>query len=258
MLIELKNVELSREGKTLLEGIDWKVSEGEHWAMLGMNGAGKTTLLKLICGYLYPSKGSISVFEKPFGRFPINELRKKIGWVSAALSEQMKHHMLDSALAIVLSGKYASIGLYEEPDPSDIEKALKLMAQLGIDQVKGQKYESLSQGEKQRTLIARALMASPELLILDEPCTGLDFLSKEQLLQTIQRLASGGNTTIIYVTHQVEEILPIFTKTILLRDGTLFSQGPTDGQLRSEVLSDFCNTEVNLTRTKNRYFIELA
>lgn len=256
MLIEMNNVGFKRDGKTILEGINWKVSEGEHWAILGMNGAGKTTLLNLVCGYLYPSKGTISVFEKPFGRYPLNELRKKIGWVSASLSEQMRHHTLDTGLALVLSGKYASIGLYEEPASSDIEKALDLMAQLGISQLKDQTYESMSQGEKQRTLIGRALMASPELLILDEPCTGLDFLSKEQL-QTIQKLASDGNTTIIYVTHQVEEILPIFTKTMLLRNGTLFSKGSTDEQLRSEILSHFCNTEVNVTRTKNRYFIEV-
>lgn len=112
MLIEMENVDLRRDGNTLLEEITWKVDRGEHWAMLGMNGAGKTTLLKLICGYLYPSKGSISVFDKPFGLYPINELRKKIGWVSAALSEQMKHHMLDSALAIVLSGKIANINIF--------------------------------------------------------------------------------------------------------------------------------------------------
>ncbi|HEX7064076.1 MAG TPA: ABC transporter ATP-binding protein [Bacillales bacterium] len=257
MLIEMENVSLRRNQKIIVQNIDWKVENGQHWAILGMNGAGKTTLLNLVCGYLYPTTGTIKVFEKQFGRYPLNELRKEIGWVSSSFSEKMRHHFNNTGLAIILSGKFASIGLYEEPAPADIETALEIMSQLGIEKLQNQSYDSMSQGEKQRILIGRALMASPRLLILDEPCSGLDFLSKEQLLTTVEQLAEQQKTTILYVTHQIDEILPIFTNTLLLREGEIFSQGPTDEQLTSKRLSDFCRTPVEIGEANHRYSLKI-
>lgn len=257
MLIEMENVGLKRDHKKILEDINWKVEAGEHWAILGMNGAGKTTLLNLVCGYLYPTKGTIRVFDKPFGRYPLNELRKQIGWVSMSFADKMRHHSSSEGLQIVLSGKYASIGLYEQPDADTIQKGLDIMDQLGIVKLKSQPFESMSQGEKQRILIGRALMASPKLLILDEPCAGLDFLSKEQLLTTIEQMADNQQTTLLYVTHQIDEILPIFTHTLLLKEGCSFSQGPTKQQLTSETLSDFCSTPVQISHKNDRYFLDL-
>jgi iron complex transport system ATP-binding protein len=256
MLIEMKNVALTKNQKTIVRNIDWLVEEGQHWAILGMNGAGKTTLLNLVCGYLYPSDGSIKLFGKTFGQFPLNELRKEIGWVSASFSEKMKHHPYDTAYEMVLSGKYASIGLYEQPDEKDLARASELIAYLGIEKNKNQTFQSLSQGEKQRVLIGRALMASPRLLILDEPCAGLDFLSKAQLLHTIENMASAQKTTILYVTHQIDEILPIFTRSLLLREGEVFSRGPTKEQLTSENLSAFCKSPVGVSESNNRYFLD--
>jgi iron complex transport system ATP-binding protein len=197
------------------------------------------------------------VFEKQFGRYPLNELRKEIGWVSLSLSEKMKHHMLNTGAEMILSGKFASIGLYERPSKEDIKQAVEIMDQLGIKYLKNQSYESMSQGEKQRVLIGRALMALPKLLILDEPCSGLDFLSKEQLLNTVEQMADQQKTTILYVTHQIDEILPIFTHTLLLREGQIFSQGPTEEQLTSETLSAFCATPLAVNRTNDRYFLDL-
>lgn len=257
MLIDLQHVHFRRDEKTIIEDMNWKVKEGEHWAILGMNGAGKTTLLNLVCGYLYPTSGTIKVFEKQFGHYPLNKLRKEIGWVSLSLSEKMKHHSQDTGLAVILSGKFASIGLYEQPGRDEINTALQIMNQLGIEKLQNQAYESMSQGEKQRILIGRALMASPKLLVLDEPCAGLDFLSKEQLLSTVEQMAHQRKTTILYVTHQIDEILPIFTHTLLLRSGRTFSQGPTEEQITSENLSTFCNTSVRVSQSKHRYFLEL-
>lgn len=257
MLIEMENVFLKRDDKTIVKDVNWKVEKGQHWAILGMNGAGKTTLLNLVCGYLYPSKGTIKVFEKPFGRYPLNELRKDIGWVSLSLSEKMKHHTRNTGAEMILSGKFASIGLYEQPSKEDIKQAVEIMDQLGIKYLKNQPYESMSQGEKQRVLIGRALMASPKLLILDEPCSGLDFLSKEQLLNTVEQMAGGQETTILYVTHQIDEILPIFTHTLLLRQGEIFSQGLTEEQLTSETLSAFCDTPLTINRANDRYYLDL-
>ncbi|ASK61558.1 molybdenum ABC transporter ATP-binding protein [Virgibacillus phasianinus] len=258
MLMQMQDVRLIRDGKTILDDINWEVNNGEHWAIIGMNGAGKTALLNLVCGYLYPTKGTISVFGKQFGHYPLNELRKQIGWVSLSFSEKMQHHADNSGIQIILSGKFASIGLYEQPSWNDIEKASEILEQLGIERLREQSYRSMSQGEKQRILIGRALMASPKLLILDEPCTGLDFLSKELLLSTINQMADKQQTTILYVTHQLDEILPIFTHSLLLREGRIFSQGLTKNQLTSENVSNFCNTPVQISQENNRYLLELG
>ncbi|HEU5139928.1 MAG TPA: ABC transporter ATP-binding protein [Bacillales bacterium] len=257
MLIEMENVSLKREDKLIVRNINWKVDAGQHWAILGMNGAGKTTLLNLVCGYLYPTTGTIKVLDKPFGRYPLNELRKEIGWVSSSFSEKMRHHFHNNGLEIILSGKFASIGLHEQPTAADIDKAKEIMSQLGIKKLQNQPYEIMSQGEKLRILIGRALMATPRLLILDEPCAGLDFLSKEQLLTTVEQLAKQQETTILYVSHQIDEILPIFTHTLLLREGEIFSQGLTGEQLTSKKLSDFCHTPVQVNRVNQRYSLEI-
>ncbi|WP_077330180.1 ABC transporter ATP-binding protein [Virgibacillus siamensis] len=258
MIIEMENVYLIRHEKTIISNINWKVEKGEHTTILGMNGAGKTTLLNLVCGYLYPTKGTIKVFDKQFGTYPLGELRKDIGWVSSSLIEKMKHQPRSTALQVVLSGKFASIGLYEKPCHSDVEKATNILEQLGIAHLRNQSFEMMSQGEKQRVLIGRALMASPKLLILDEPCAGLDFLSKEKLLNIINQLATYHQTTIIYVTHQIDEILPICTNTLLVKDGFIFSKGKTKDLLTSETMSNFCNTPVIVSHQHNRFHLEVS
>lgn len=257
MLIEMENVSFRRDQKTILGDINWQVENGQHWAILGMNGAGKTTLLNLVCGYLFPTTGSIHVLDKPFGRYPLNELRKQIGWVSMSFADKMRHHTASKGLQIVLSGKFASIGLYEQPSTADIDKAMDWMERLEIAHLQSQPFANMSQGEKQRTLIGRALMAAPRLLILDEPCAGLDFLSKEQLLSTISRMAGEQQITLIYVTHQIDEILPMFTHTLLLSHGHIFTQGRTEDQLTSQTLSAFCDTNVQVTHSNDRYFLHL-
>lgn len=258
MLIDMRNVHFRRKTNTIIEDVSWQVESGQHWAILGMNGAGKTTLLNLVCGYLFPTSGTIDVFGKRFGRFPLNELRKDIGWVSTSFSERMQHHTQATGLEIILTGKFASIGLHENPEQTDIDKALSLLEQLGIDRLRNRPFRLMSQGEKQRILIGRAFMAEPRLFILDEPCAGLDFLSKEQLLSTIQRMARQQKTTILFVTHQIDEILPIFSHTLLLREGAVFSQGATENQLTSATLSDFCRTKVDVGRRGERYYMDVA
>lgn len=257
MYIEMENVALKREKKWILEDINWQVAPGQHWALLGMNGAGKTTLLNLVCGYLFPTKGTLQVFGHTFGRYPLQELRKQIGWVSMSLAERMRNHAANNGLEMVLSGKYASIGLYERPSDEDVEQAAEILEGLAVPHLKKQAFANMSQGEKQRVLIGRALMARPRLLILDEPCAGLDFLSKEQLLTSIEQMADREQTTILYVTHQIDEILPLFTHTLLLKDGQVFSQGPTAEQLTSATLSAFCETPIQVNHEHDRYSLSL-
>ncbi|MCA0754566.1 ABC transporter ATP-binding protein [Paenibacillus sp. N4] len=256
MMIEIKDVSWDREQKMILRNIDWTVREGEHWCLLGLNGSGKTTLLNMINGYIWPTTGTMSVLGKRFGEFDLRELRKSIGWVSTSL--QQKLYGSEKALKIVLSGKFATIGLYDTTDECDVAKAEQLMRSLGCEALIGRTYDTLSQGERQRVLIARALMASPKLLILDEPCTGLDVFAREQLLRMIEAVAGGEDApTIIYVTHHVEEILPCFGKSLLIKQGEVFAAGDTEKVLTSAMMSDFFGVNVEIERRGGRSWLSV-
>lgn len=255
-VIQMKNVSWYRNQKPILEQINWEVGQGEHWAVLGLNGSGKTTLLNMINGYLWPSKGEIAVFGQTFGQVDLRELRKGIGWVSSSFQERI--HVTDLTQHVVISGKYASIGLYTEPSAEDFDRAKELMERLSCLHVYDRQYQSCSQGEKQKLLIARALMASPKLLILDEATNGLDFLSREGLLVSISEFATGPDApTILFVTHHIEEILPIFNKTLLIRHGQAFAQGNSEGILTSFNLTDFFETPVKVTWQKQRAWLSI-
>ncbi len=253
-IIEMKQVTWQREGKTILNGVDWTIRAGEHWALLGLNGSGKTTLLNMISGYLWPSSGTISVLGHRFGEVDLRELRKSIGWVSSSLQEKL--HGGQKAEDLVVSGKYASIGLYDKPGAEDYDRAAALMEQLRCRHLQGRAYQTCSQGEQQKLLIARALMASPKLLILDEATNGLDFISKEGLLESIAQLAAEPQAPhMLYVTHHTEEILPIFSKTLLLRRGEVFKQGNSRDVLTEPLLSDFFEIPVSLRWNQERAWL---
>lgn len=255
-VIEMTNVSWKRENQTILHQINWQVSEGEHWAILGLNGSGKTTLLNIINGYIWPTKGSVCVLGHKFGDVDLRELRKSIGWVSSSLQERIYGN--DRAQDVVISGKYASIGLYEQPNEEDYDRAKQLMEQLGCGYLIDRSYQSCSQGERQKLLIARALMASPKLLILDEPCNGLDFLSREALLSSISQLATQPDAPhMLFVTHHIEEIVPIFTHTLLIRRGRVFTKGRSKSVLNSPTLSAFFETPVQVYWRNNRAWLSI-
>ncbi|SFJ77289.1 ABC transporter ATP-binding protein [Thermoflavimicrobium dichotomicum] len=254
MVISVENVSFTRNGQHILSNIHWQVRSEEHWCLLGLNGSGKTTLLNLICGYLWPSKGKISVLGHRYGTVDLRELRKQIGWVSSSFQEKI--HGSETAEKIVLSGKFASIGIYDTFSDADMEEAKRLMSFLGCEHLAGRSYQTLSQGEKQRIVIARALMAKPKLLILDEPCTGLDLFAREHVLHSIEKIASQPNApTLIYVTHHIEEILPCFTHTFLLKDGMSFLQGETNQVLTSTTLSAFFDLPVEVEKKHHRFWV---
>ncbi len=244
--LELKNVSLKRNGKWLLQSVDWQVNKEEHWVLYGLNGAGKTALLNMLCSYYFPTSGEMTVLEHVFGKEALGEkLRKKIGLISAGLEKKL--HRDDNAFEIVLSGAFASIGLYETPTDEIREKAIDLLKAFGSFKYANRTYETLSQGEKQKVLIARALMNDPKLLILDEPVTGLDFLAREQVLETISFIASKPDApTMLYTTHHAEEILPVFQHTLLLKDGSVFDQGKTKEMMTSDLLSSFFECSVDV------------
>lgn len=251
MIIEMENVSWRRGSNNILQNINWRVEQGEHWAVMGLNGSGKTTLLNIINGYIYPSSGEVTVLGKRFGKCNLQELRKEIGWVSSSLQENLYKN--ETALEIVLSGKNATIGLVHTPEKEDEVNGERLLDKLGCSHLIDRPYRTFSQGEKQKVIIARALINNPKLLILDEPCTGLDILAKEQLLATIDRLSREKNApTLIYVTHRIEEILPTFKNILMLRRGKVYKVGSTREILTDFNLTDFLETPVQVTWYNSR------
>lgn len=246
MTIEIRNVSWKRDGEYILRNINWTVDARENWAVVGLNGSGKTSLLGIISGYVFPSEGEVSVLGNTFGSCDLRELRKSIGWVSSSLQENLLVN--ERVEDIVLSGKYASIGLYDTPSKKDRKRASDLMVQFGCTAFAGRPYATLSQGEKQRVILARALMNSPRVLILDEPCTGLDIFARERFLAALSVIAKSSSApTMLYVSHHIEEILPIFTCTLLLREGKVHSFGKTKRVLTESNLTDFFGSPVEVS-----------
>lgn len=244
-ILAFEKVQFIRQQHALLQDIDWRIKAGEDWAVLGLNGAGKSLLLNMISGNLWPTSGKLTVLGQVFGETSIPDLTKRIGWVSQSLQEKIHHE--EQAEYIVLSGKFASIGIYQNYSDADLEEAKQLLVSLGAKKLIGKVYQILSQGEKQIVLIARALMAKPELLILDEPCNGLDLFAREDLLARIKQMKQTANApSLLYVTHHTEEILPLLNHVLMIRDGKIFKQGQREELLSEEVLNDFYQRPITL------------
>jgi len=256
LIINAKQVSVIRDSKYILKNINWTVIKGEHWVVLGLNGAGKTTLLDMINGYIFPSSGELQVLGKTFGKYDLRELRKSIGWVSNALQEKLYKN--ETVEDIVISGRYATIGLFNQAAREDKKRAEKILERLDILELSSRVYKTLSQGEKQCVLIARALMADPHLLILDEPCAGLDIFAKAKLLDAIENMINEPDApTVIFVTHHTEEILPVFSHVLLLRRGEIHSSGTTSSVLTEENLCDFFEKPVILEKSSGRFWLRL-
>jgi iron complex transport system ATP-binding protein len=255
-LLELANVSYRLNGKTILDDVNWTVNAGENWAILGPNGAGKTTLLKIVCGYVWPNAGGL---VKRCGRADadLGQLRRRIGWVTSVLLADIPRR--EAVLDTVLSGKYAQLGLWtlpwDKPDLNDLRTAQGHLERLGCINLAKRHFGTLSQGEKQKVLICRALMAEPYLLILDEPCAGLDPGSRETFLAALDSLAMKTDCPcLIYVTHHPEEILPIFGRSLILKNGRVVAHGATEDALTSEMMMSLYGASFRLLRKKGRYW----
>ena len=243
--LSLTNVSLERQNKKLLNNVTWQVNKGEHWAILGLNGSGKTSLLKLITAEYWTSQGSVEVLGNKFGGTDISNMRTKIGIVGSFIAERLSPHML--AEKIVLTGKYKSSILYTEYGEKELEEARQMLISIGGEHLLGRIYASLSQGEKQLLLIARSLMESPEILILDEATSGLDLFAREKLLRQIEQITNLPKAqTILYVTHHAEEITRSFTHVLLLKKGNIIAQGPKEQVLTEDILSNFYDQTVSI------------
>lgn len=249
-ILAFEQVQFIRQQNALLQDINWRIEAGEDWAVLGLNGAGKSLMLNMISGNLWPSSGKLTVLGEVFGETSIPDLTKRIGWVSQSLQERI--HREEQAEYIVLSGKFASIGIYQNYSEADMAEAKQLLVSLGAKKLIGKVYQVLSQGEKQIVLIARALMAKPELLILDEPCNGLDLFAREDLLSRIKKMKQAADApSLLYVTHHTEEILPLLNHVLMIRDGKIFKQGKRAELLNETVLNDFYQRSIAIHEMKD-------
>ena len=249
-ILSYKNVSFRRDGREILKNINWEIKKGENWALLGLNGSGKSTLLSMIPAYTFATSGEVSVFEKKFGTCIWAEVKEKVGFVSSSLntfSDSLNNQTLNN---IVLSGKYNSIGIYQEITQKDREKANNIIKDFKLSHLKLNKYITLSQGEQRKTLLARAFMNEPSLLILDEPCSGLDIRAREIFLKTLEE--SKSKIPFIYVTHQIEEIIPSITHVAILDNGEIVSQGNKFKVLMEENLSKLYGIDLKIEWSNNR------
>jgi len=255
VILEISNLRIQRDGVVILDDVNWRVARGQHWVILGANGSGKTSLLSALTGYLMPTNGEIFLLGKIYGQSDWRELRKKIGLVSSSVRQMMADD--EPAIETVASGKYAMIDFWGRVSHAEKSQALKLLRQVECEYLAGRPWRVLSQGERQRVLIGRALMAKPRVLILDEPCAGLDPAAREHFLQFIQRLGARKNsTTLVLVTHHVEEIMPVFSRLLVLKNGKVLAAGGNFLVLNSKNLSDAFGTQMQLQRTGNRYALK--
>ena len=237
-VIEFADVTVRRGSATLLDKISWRVAEGERWVILGPNGAGKTTLLQVASAQIHPTAGVAGVLNEVLGAVDVFEIRPRIGLTSAALAERIPRGEL--VRDVVVSASYAVIGRWREAyDDLDHDRAHQLLAAVRADHLLDRTFGTLSEGERKRVQIARALMADPELLLLDEPAAGLDLGGREDLVSTLSALAlDPASPATVLVSHHVEEIPPGFTHALLLREGRVVAIGPIRQVINEDHLTE--------------------
>jgi iron complex transport system ATP-binding protein len=252
-VVELAGVSIMRNGSTLINNISWEIDESDRWVVIGPNGAGKTTLLQVISAQIHPSSGVAGLLGEVLGTVDVFELRPRIGLTSAALAERIPRG--ERVHDVVVSASYAVVGRWREQyDELDHERASELLAQLRIDRLADRTFGTLSEGERKRVQIARALMTDPELLLLDEPAAGLDLAGRESLVTTLGELAQDQYApATVLVTHHVEEIPNGITHAMLLKAGSIVAAGPLRDTLTAENLTKTFEIELSLVEADGRW-----
>src|SRR3954471_8323230 len=249
----MAGVDVVRGDTFLLRGVDWTVEPDHRWVVLGPNGAGKTTLLQLASAHMHPTRGTVQLLGETLGAVDVFELRPRIGLTSAALAQRIEP--AERTGDIVLSAGYAVVGRWRERyDVHDLSRAAVLMQQWGVSPLAHRPFGTLSEGERKRVQIARALMTDPELLLLDEPGAGLDLGGREDLVTRLSDLARDPYAPAqVLVTHHVEEIPPGYTHALLLRGGEVVAAGPVEGVLTAPLLSAAFGVPLEVQRERGRY-----
>lgn len=254
LVLDLRDVSVVRDQKPIVGPLSWRVLAGERWVVLGPNGAGKSTLFALAGSLIHPTRGEVTILDSLMGRTDVFELRPRIGLTSNAIVDLIPAE--ETVLNVVMTSAYAIVGRWQESyDLWDESRALSLLTILGVRELKDRTFGTLSEGEKKRTLIARALMPNPELLLLDEPAAGLDLGGREDLLKRLNALAADPQSpATIIITHHVEEIPRGTTHCLLLSEGLVVAQGPLSEVLTATNLSMAYDISIELNETDGRYF----
>lgn len=251
-VLSVQGLSIVRNAQRILDDVSWQVLPGEHWVILGANGSGKTSLLSSLAGYMPPTSGEMAVFDRVYGETDWRELRRRIGLVSSSIRQMMAE--TETGLETVASGKYAMIDFWGPVKRKDKLRAREILNQVECGYLENRPWLYLSQGERQRVLIGRALMADPRLLILDEPCAGLDPVARENFLTFLERLATSANApTLVLVTHHVEEITPAFSHLLMLKSGRVLVAGPKRKVLTAELLAAAFGAPVRLSSRAGHY-----
>jgi iron complex transport system ATP-binding protein len=252
--ISIRELRVIRGGTEILKGIQWNVAAKENWVILGANGSGKTTLLNCVTGYVRPSAGTIEVLGKEYGKADWRELRKEVGLVSSGIRHWIEDQQ--TALNVVASGRNAELNLWHAAEGKLLREARESLRQVECAKIGDRPWAFLSQGERQRVLIGRALMARYRILILDEPCAGLDPVARERFLQFLDRLALSDKTpNLVFVTHHVEEILPCFDKAVILKGGEILSQGAIGNVITSRNMTKAFDSKIAVQKGKGRFVL---
>jgi iron complex transport system ATP-binding protein len=252
-VLQYAETDVVRDGRTILGPLTWSVDSSERWVILGPNGAGKTTLLQLAATLIHPSSGTVDVLGERLGRTDVFELRTRIGFASSAMARLIPDS--ESVLDAVMTAAYSVAGRWNEVYESiDERRARRVLAEWRLGDLAERRFGTLSDGERKRVQIARAVMTDPEILLLDEPAASLDLGAREELLELLGGYATSPSApAIIMVTHHVEEIPPGFGHAMLLRDGGIVAAGPIDGVLTSEALSDAFGRGLAVSRNGARF-----
>lgn len=253
-MIEIKDVSYRREDRWILRDLQWKSSTNEQWVVLGRNGSGKTTLLELLMGYQFPTTGQVNVLGHRYGRVDVREVRKEIGYIGQSLMEKIT--LRDPVWEIVATGANAFLRLYEHIDDEIRERAQENLRLVRLEHLADQPIGVCSQGERKKILLARALMSNPKLLIMDEPCSGLDLYEREKWLLDLAALGER-DVHIVYVTHHLEEIIPIFSHVALLEGGQFIAAGPKHEVLTEQNLSQTYGMPVSLDWMDERPWVRV-
>jgi iron complex transport system ATP-binding protein len=252
-VLKLRGVSVRREASLLLRNVDWTAHEDERWIVIGPNGAGKTTLLQVAATLLHPTEGTVEVLGERLGDVDVFELRTRIGLTSASLAERVPAS--EKVIDLVLTASYAILGRWkEEYESSDVTRAVELLDALGCAHLIRRRFATLSEGERKRVQIARAMMPDPEMLLLDEPAAGLDLGGREDLLRRLSVLAMNPKAPMmVLVTHHVEEVPDGFTHAMLLRRGGVLVAGPIEEVFTAKNLSRCFGIPLDIERHQNRW-----
>lgn len=253
-MISLQHLTLRREQSLILDDVSLEMKPGENWVILGRNGSGKTTILEMMTGYLFPSSGSVEVLGYKFGACDVREVRKEIGYIGPSLMEKLS--LSDPVWEVVATGAYAYLRFYQAIPESVKEQAISLLEEMNLGGLAYHPFGTLSQGERKKAMLARCLIAKPKLLIMDEPCAGLDLYEREKMLAEIDKLKQH-DVSVVYVTHHVEEIVPLFTHVALIKDGKLAGSGPKEEVLTKEMILATFDIPVEVEWDSGRPWIKI-